>query len=248
MMVNKYILIVVTLIFTFITNYIFKMSFLKGGIITIGLVTLGYILYMNIKQRKRYSILEEKLDPEKFIEETHKAYRYAGKNKELNSLLNMDLAFAYMSLGEYNKTMEFLDKVDPKQLPKTNNSLVGYYTSLMIVYYNLDDCDKAREMYKEASKYPLKNKRAEHLRAILDANKYFYEGDYEASRRLFSSYPKDKMSKRFELEILYVLACIDEKERNCQSANLKYKKVAKEANGLYIGKLSKDKLKADYSS
>lgn len=242
MMVNKYILIIITLIITLITNSILKLSFLKGGIITVIPVVVGYIIYIQIKQTKRYKLLEEDLDPEAFIESTYKAYRYAENNKQLNSMFNMDLAFGYMSLGEYNKTLECLDKIDPDELPKINNSIISYYTLLMISYYNIDDFDRALINYEKAESYKLTNKRAGKLIDLLKANRYLYEREYARSKELFEKYPKDKISKRLELEILYILAYIDEKEGNEKDANLKYEIVAKNSNKLYIGKLAKEKV------
>lgn len=242
MMVNKYILIIVTLIVTFITNFVLKLPVLTGGIITIGLVTLAYIIYINYIQRKRYDILENDLDPEAFIEATYEAYKNAGKNKQLNSLLNSDLAFGYISLGEYKMAMEFLHKVEPTHLPRSNKLTLSYYNALMIVYYNLDEYAKAKEIYEIVKKYEVKDKLGEQLMDILMANKYFYEANYEASRKIFENYPKDKMSKRLELEVVFDLANIDEKEGNIKNAIPKYERVAREGNKLYSAKLAKEKL------
>lgn len=243
MMVNNYILIIITLIVTFITNSVFKMSFLTGGIITIGIVTLGYIIYINHAQRKRYGILENDLDPEAFIEATYKAYKNVGKNKQLNSLFNNDLALGYISLGKYKSAVEFLENVEPTHLPRANKLALAYYNALMIVYYNLDEYDKASQVYEKVKGYEVKDKLGRQLMNILMANKYFYEENYEASREIFENYPKDKMSKRLELEILFDLANIDEKEGNVKNAISKYEKVAREGNKLHSAKIAREKLK-----
>ena len=243
MMVNKYILIITTLTITFITNSIFKLQFLTGGIITVGIVTLGYIIYINHIQRKRYNILENDLDPEEFIKATYEAYKNAGKNKQLNSLLNIDLAFGYISIGQYKDALEFLHKVEPDHLPKINRSILSYYNVLMIVYYNLNEYHNAKDIYDKVKRYEVKDKLGQQLMNLLIANKYFYEGNYEESRKRFENYPENKMSKRLKLEILFNLANIDEKEGNIKDAILKYEKVAREGNKLYSAKLAKEKLK-----
>ena len=242
MMVNRYILIIVTLMTQFIINFIFKLSFFIGGLITVFIVTLGYIIYINYKQGKRYSILENALDPETFIEATYEAYKYSGKNKQLNSLLNNDLAIGYISLGDYEKAKEFLLKVEPEHLPRINKIILTYYNALMIVYYNLENYNEVGKVYDKAIQYEVKGKLGNRLMTILQANKSFYEGDYQNSRKLFESYPKDKMSKRLELEILFDLANIDEKEGNIKEAVSKYERVAKEGNKLYSAKVARDKL------
>lgn len=244
MMVNKYILIIITLMVTFITNFVLKLSFLTGGIITVGIVILGYILYINYVQRKRYGILENDLDPEAFIQATHEAYKNAGKNKQLNSLLNCDLAIGYISLGDYKMAIELLEKVEPIHLPKANKLVLAYYNALMIVYYNLNEYDKVKGIYEMVKKYEVRDKLDEQLMNILMANKYFYEGNYEASRKIFKEYPKNKMSKRLELEILFDLAKMDEKEGNIKNAISKYEKIAREGNKLYSAKLAKKRLKS----
>jgi len=247
MMVNKYILVITTLIITFVTNSILKLPVLKGGIITVVIVTLSYIIYINHRQRKRYNILENDLDPEEFIKATYGAYKNAGKNKQLNSLLNMDLAFGYISLGQYKEALEFLNKVEPNYLPKINKSILAYYNTLMIVYYNLNECNKAEDVYEKAEKYRVKDKQGQQLMDLLLANKHFYEGNYEESRKRFEDYSKNKMSKRLELEVIFDLANIDEKEGNIKDAILKYEKVAREGNKLYSAKLAKEKLKLNIS-
>lgn len=242
MMVNKHMLIIITLILTFITNYILKLSFVTGGIVTLAIVILGYIIYVNYRQGKRYALLEEDLDPEAFIEATHRTYKNAGNDKQLNSLLNSELAFGYISLGEFETAMEFLHKVEAKYLPRINKFILVYYNALIIVYSNLEEYDKLEEIYKLVEKYEVKGDLAERLMNILMANKYFCEGNYLESAKMFESYPKDKMSKRLELEILFNLASIDEKEGNIKEAVLKYERVEKEGNKLYIVELAKKSL------
>lgn len=244
MMVNQYVLIVVTLLMTFITNYVLKLSFLKGGIITVTIITLAYIVYISKVQKKRYTILENDLDPETFIQASYKDYKNAGKNKQLNSLFNMDLAFGYMSLGEYERALEFLLKVQPEHLPRVNKAILTYYNALMIVYYNLDDYEKANEVYEKVEKYKVKGKLGEQLMDILMANKYYYEGNYDASKKRFDLYPKDKISKRLELEILFLMAKIDEKEGKIKNAISKYERVAKEGNKLNSSILAKEKIQS----
>ncbi len=243
MMVNKYILIAITLIITIFTNYILDLSFLVGGITTVLIVTLGYIIYINYGQRKRYGILESDLDPEGFIQASHKTYKYRGKNKQINSLYNLDLAFGYLSLGKYEKALEFLEEVEEDHLPRANKSILSYYNTLMLAYYNLEEYDKAEEIYNRAKEYKVKDKLAEQLMDLLMANKYLYEGDYERSRERFEKYPKDKISKRLELEILFDLAIIDEKQGNIEGAKSKYGRIAREGNKLYSAKLSHEKLR-----
>lgn len=238
MMVNIYGLVIITLIMTFITNKVLDLGFLKGGIVTLVILTLGYIIYIKNKQTKRYSILEEELDPNKFISETHKAYKHAGKDKQLNSLYNLDLSFGYMSLGEYDKSLDCLKKVDYKRLPKMNYSAISYFTALMITYFNLGDEEKALDAYNQALKLGFNGDKVEKLTNILNANKYLYDKEYDKSKELFESSINGKISKRFNLEVLYVLAFIDQKQGHINDAAIKYEKISKEANKLNIKKLA----------
>ncbi len=242
-MINKYFLIIPTLAIGFITNKFLKLGYLKGGVLTVSIITIGYIIYIGQKQRKRYGILEEKLDPEEFIIKTHQAYKYAGKDKELNSLYNFDLAIAYISLRDYKKSLEYLNKVDREKLPSTNNFPIYYYTALMITQFNLNDESSAMQSYDKALNLVEKSDKLIDQIKILKANKYIYEKNYELSKKLFESYPKEKMSNRFRLEVLYALGYIDEKEGRIEESIKKYKKVSKEANKLAIKDLAKDRLK-----
>lgn len=240
-MVNKYILVALTLIVQFISRVILKMSFLKSGIITISIITLGYIVYMKVRGRERYSILERDLDPERFIEATREAYRYAGKNKELNGLFNMDMAYAYIYLGDYEKAFDYASNLDIKYIPRDAAYRFNYYRLMMKIYYNLKDPLAARKVYLEAEK-ELTRKKNQKALDYLKSYRAFYEGDYEAVREDFEGYLELKPSRLSELETLYILASIDESQGKEEEATKKFRRLAEEAEKLAIGKISREKL------
>lgn len=244
MMVNKYILIGISLILTFISLVILKLSYLKGGLLTLALVVLGYIVYIGFKQRKRYGILEEDLDPEKFIEASHHAYRYAGEDGQLKSLLNSDLAYGYMSLGDYGRADYYLNKVEPERLPQANRSILAYYNARMIVYFELGQRDRGQALYEEAERVAFKGDLAQNLMDLMRANRYFYLGEYEESRRLLEAYPRKRRTRRLNLELEFELGLIDEREAKTSRARERFSQVAQEGKGLHIRGLAEERLKA----
>lgn len=243
MMINKYGLILVASIINFFILVILKLPIVKGGLISIGLLTVGYIVYMRYKQAGRYKILEEDLDPEGFIEASHKAYKYAGDNREINNLLNIDYATAYISLGEYEKALEFLEKLDSKKLNKPRSLILIYYNLMIIVCGELGMDLEVSRAFEQAQAVEPRDKASLEGLKIIRSNYYIVTGDYKEARKNLEDYRPRYISRRMELEILFDLARIDEQEGRIKEASLKYRQVYEGAGKLHIARMSRDALK-----
>ena len=160
-----------TLILTFIANGILKLSVVKGGLLVVVTITITYIVYVNQIQKKRYKILIEDMNPQKYIEETHRIYGNAWMDEKLNSLYNLDLAFGYMSLEDFQKSLEYLKLVRVENLPKRKNYPLKYYTALTISYSKLGDDAKALEAYRAGKNIRRENTESDKLLEILESYK-----------------------------------------------------------------------------
>ncbi|WFA09065.1 hypothetical protein [Tissierella sp. Yu-01] len=223
----------------------FNLNIVLSGVITFIVVLLGYIIVANIRQRKRYNLLEKDLEPEAFIESTKNQLEITGKNKQANTMLNIDLLLGLMSMRRYEEARDVLNKINTKYLSKWNGSILIFHNSEMSFYYNTGEIDKAMEIYNTRIKgYPIKTLNESITMDLILANKSYHEKEFKISRELYQKVLQGNKSKRLELEIYFVLANIDEEEGNIEEAIRKYNKVADEGNKLYSAYLSKEKLKS----
>lgn len=242
MMVNKYGLILVAAIINFFIILVLKLPIIGGGLISVGLLTIGYIIYVRLGQIKRYRILEEDLDPEAFIEASQRAYRQAENTREINNLKSLDYAIGYISLGSYERALEFLEGLAPENLGRHKSLILTYYNLLLIVYGKLGRYQEAEKLYREAESLDYKDTRSQARLELIRSNHYLNTGQYSEARKILENYSQSGASKRMNLEILFDLALIDEAEGRLEEAGLKYRQVYDQGHKLYIANLSSEGL------
>lgn len=128
MLVTRSSLIIITLVLNIMLLKVFDFGTILAGLVTFFLVIFGYIIYANIRQGRRYNLLEQDLDPEAFIKATEKQMEITGKNKRACAILNGDLIVGLLSMRRYEEAKDILDKIDIKYLSKFNGSILIYYT------------------------------------------------------------------------------------------------------------------------
>lgn len=243
-LIKRSILIIATIIINIVLLKVFNLNTVLAGVITVTIVFLGYIIYANIRQRKRHDLLEKYLNPDAFIEATEKQLEITGKNKQANTMLNLDLLLGFLSMRNYDKAKDALNNINKKYPPKWNGSILIFHSYEMNLYYNTGETDKATEIYDTRIKeYPIKILNESITMDLILANRSYNENEYKISRELYQKVLKVSKSKRLEIEIYYILANIDEAEGNIEEAIKKYKKVVNEGNKLYSVNLAKEKLK-----
>ncbi len=244
MLVTRTVLIISTFIINIILLKGFELDTLLAGILTVTIVLLGYIIYANYKQRKRYKLLEEDLDPEAFIEATKKQLKIVGKNKRSKTILNADLIVGLLSLRKNEETLDILNETNVNYLSKWNGSQLIYYGNEMSLYYNMGEADKAKEIYEaKIRNYPIKLLNESLNMDLILANKSLHEKEYNTSKELYNKVLQNNKSKRVKVEIYYTFAHIAEEEGNIEEAIKKYKIVADKGNKLYSAYLAKEKIK-----
>jgi tetratricopeptide (TPR) repeat protein len=223
---------------------VFNLNTILAGVITVTLIFLGYIIYANTRQKKRHDLLEKYLDPDAFIKATEKQLKITGKNKQANTMLNLDLLLGFLCMRNYEEAKDALNNINKKYLTKWNGSILIFHSYEMNLYYNTGEIDKAMKIYETRIKeYPIKILNESITMNLILANKSYNEKEYKISRELYQRVLQGNKSKRLEIEIYYILANIDEDEGNIEEAIKKYKKVVNEGNKLYSVNLAKEKLK-----
>ncbi len=242
-MISRFVIILTTSTILFILWKGLNLSYILSSVITIAIVLLGYIIIAIIRHRKRLKLLEVHLDPEAFIEATERQKKITGKNKRTNTYLNFDIVAGLMSLGKYKEAMDVMEELNLKYLTPKNGLLLGYYHNKMILLYELGQKEKADELFENKIKdFPLKTPVLRSLMGLLLAIRAFQEGEFEESKELCNKYLNNNKSRRLELELLYILAEIDEKQGNIESAIEKYTRIAKEGNKLNTATKAREKL------
>ena len=99
-----------------------------------------YSNYMNV--------LDNELDPEKFIELTENEYN-RNKNKKYRNYMKLNLAAGYSSAGKIETAYEKLKEVDlSKKLYRERNKILYYYNEALILNV-LGKKEEATEIYNK---------------------------------------------------------------------------------------------------
>jgi tetratricopeptide (TPR) repeat protein len=242
MLVNLTLFIIITFVLMFsllmLTN-----SPVIAGAITMVTVMAGYIVISVIRSRKRIHLLEEKCDPQAFIEATEKQMKLTGKNPKVKAYLNIDKAAGLIVLGEFQKAKEVLSSVDKSYLSARNGSLLIYKINMISCSYELGEIPFAEELF-ETQLLPQRSANVQIAKAMefLDAERLFFLNKFEESRQKFQKLINEKTSKRKRVEILYRLALIDDINGDTESAKQKYKEVADNGGGLWSASQARKRL------
>ncbi|NLY43207.1 MAG: hypothetical protein GX066_04405 [Clostridiaceae bacterium] len=239
MSLNRTLFYVTTFIIMLALSALTK-NVILSGVVTFALVMTGYILIAYLRTRKRLSLLEEKCDPKAFLERTEKQKQITGKDVRIGTYLSIDIAVAYMEMGEFQKAKEILLSIDRTKLSAKKGTLLVYYIDLISCYYELGEIPEAEKLFEtEIVVLPPLNKRMTLSVNILVAERFFFLKRYDESKKKFNELLNEKLSRRRYLSILYRLAQIDEKTGDMESARIKYNQVAEQGNKLWIAEEAK---------
>ncbi|MEW8972552.1 MAG: tetratricopeptide repeat protein [Tissierellaceae bacterium] len=243
MLISRITLFISTLTILLILWKGLNLSYLVSALITLAIIMIGYIIIGLRRSNKRINLLDKDLDPEAFIEAIEKQRKITGKNRRINTYLDYDLVAGLISMGRYEEAKDIIDNMNIKYIPKWNGALLGYYNNKMILLYNLGKKDEADEIFEKYVKtFPLKTPTLKYFMKIILAVKNFEEGNFEECKELCNEYLSINKNKRIELELLYMLAEIDEEQGDIESAREKYNKIAKEGNKLYTAFKAREKI------
>lgn len=194
------------------------------------------------------NIIDEELDPEKFISLTENEYSGV-KNKKYRNYMKINLCLGYFAKGNMEKAYDYLINVETSGvtgIAKTDK--VVYYYNLILILYNLNRKSEAAEVYNEYKevyetdlKYKNKRKEIENLIEYMELL-LFHEIKYDEMIKILEKTLEMPLSKRFELSLKYDLAVYYEKIGKSEKAEKFYREVAEKGNKLYIVEIARKEL------
>ena len=224
----------------FLFNYLFyPIIFLVLFKINIRLWMYLYSNYMNV--------LDNELDPEKFIELTENEYD-RNKNKKYRNYMKLNLSAGYSSAGKIETAYEKLKEVDlSKKLYRERNKILYYYNEALILNV-LGKKEEATEIYNKELSEEIekigKRKKDSEIYNLVKAleGMLFHENDNEKMIEILNEALKKTKTKRQNLGLKHLLAAYKEKAGKIEEAIELYKEVAENGNKLYIVQEAKEKL------
>ena len=199
-----------------------------------------YSNYMNV--------LDNELDPEKFIELTENEYN-RNKNKKYRNYMKLNLAAGYSSTGKIETAYEKLKEVDlSKKLYRERNKILYYYNEALILNV-LGKKEEATEIYNKELSEEIekigKRKKDSEIYNLVKAleGMLFHENDNEKMIEILNEALKKSKTKRQNLGFKYLLATHKEKIGEIEEAMELYKEVIENGNKLYIVQEAVEKLK-----
>lgn len=224
----------------FLFNYLlYPIIFLVLLMVNTGLWMYLYSNYMNV--------LDNELDPEKFIELTENEYN-KNKNKKYRNYMKLNLSAGYSSAGKIETAYEKLKEVDlSKKLYRERNKILYYYNEALILNV-LGKKEEATEIYNKELSEEIekigKRKKDSEIYNLVKAleGMLFHENDNEKMIEILNETLKKTKTKRQNLGLKHLLAAYKEKAGKIEEAMELYKEVAENGNKLYIVQEAKEKL------
>ena len=224
----------------FLFNYlVYPIIFLVLLMVNIGLWMYLYSNYMNV--------LDNELDPEKFIELTENEYN-KNKNKKYRNYMKLNLSAGYSSAGKIETAYEKLKEVDlSKKLYRERNKILYYYNEALILNV-LGKKEEATEIYNKELSEEIekigKRKKDSEIYNLVKAleGMLFHENDNEKMIEILNETLKKTKTKRQNLGLTHLLTAYKEKAGKIEEAMELYKEVAENGNKLYIVQEAKEKL------
>lgn len=224
----------------FLFNYLlYPIIFLVLLMVNTGLWMYLYSNYMNV--------LDNELDPEKFIELTENEYN-KNKNKKYRNYMKLNLSAGYSSAGKIETAYEKLKEVDlSKKLYREQNKILYYYNEALILNV-LGKKEEATEIYNKELSEEIekigKRKKDSEIYNLVKAleGMLFYENNNEKMIEILNETLKKTKTKRQNLGLKHLLAAYKEKVGKIEEAIELYKEVAENGNKLYIVQEAKEKL------
>lgn len=221
-------------------NYLlYPIIFLVLLMVNTGLWMYLYSNYMNV--------LDNELDPEKFIELTENEYN-KNKNKKYRNYMKLNLSAGYSSAGKIETAYEKLKEVDlSKKLYRERNKILYYYNEALILNV-LGKKEEATEIYNKELSEEIekigKRKKDSEIYNLVKAleGMLFHENDNEKMIEILNEALKKTKTKRQNLGLKHLLAAYKEKAGKIEEAIELYKEVAENGNKLYIVQEAKEKL------
>jgi tetratricopeptide (TPR) repeat protein len=242
MLVNRIWFIIITLIMM-ITLSICTKNTVVAGQITLVTMIVGYVAIAVVRSKKRLNLIEEKCNPQAFIEATERQRNITGKDPKIDAYLSIDKAAGLILMGEFEKAKEVLLSIDRAYLSVKNGTLLIYTINLILCLYQLGEISHAEELFEtQVPLLPPVNSKMTQLMKVLVAERFFFLNRFEESKEKFQELLGEKITKRERLGILYQLAQVEDKQGDINAAKEKYQEVSDYGEDLWIAQQARERL------
>ena len=234
--VTIFVLLIIFVLWLRMQHSIFNYILIISLILVFEFLKIDKRMYMYFYQ-KYMNILNEELDPEKFIEITQNEYD-RNKNKRYRNYMKLNLCAGYSSLEKVEEAYQNLKDIDlsKKSLFREQDKILYYYNEALLLH-GLERKEEAIVIYKEKvlkmmEKFKTK-KGIDETNAMIDTAKMI---------EILSETLKKLSVKRQVLVIKHLLANYKSKAGEIEEARKLYEEVIKNGNKLYIVEEAKEKL------
>jgi tetratricopeptide (TPR) repeat protein len=223
--------------------YYFNINPILGFLIIVAVLVVcngitGYII-----SKLQLKAFNSDCDPELYLEMLNKQEKRVHKNIRYINYLAINRAAGYLSLGEFQMAKECLEGIDTSYLSEKDGTYLVYTINLIGCYYEIGEIEKAENLYEtnlvRLSPFGKKLKKSVE---ILIGERYFYLEKYSLSYEHLNKLRNYDLNKRQYLGVLYLLAQMDVMNGVMDQAVVKFKKIAKLGNKLWIAKASQEML------
>lgn len=194
------------------------------------------------------NILDEKCDPEKFIEIQNELLKmYSLKKYKHYKMITK--ANGLFFAGKYDDAISLLLLIDIKKPKLSIEYSTYYYYILSRVYFEKKEIANFLETKKYIEELillsNLKISTQKYINIHIKNNNarfLFINNDFENSKKIFEELLNEATAKRLKVINTYMLACIDLKQGSVEEAKTKFNYVVRNGNKLFYVTLAKEEL------
>lgn len=239
-------MIMVVCLLTAVLMLIFRMigfSLMVAWIISGVLLMFVGLMYTLHMHKKRTALLLEQCDPYQYIEETQKQMELFTLFKRDKAIFEIQLAVGYIEVGETQKALETLKRVDKSELSPTDNTLLSYNVTYLSCLYQMGEIEEAEKMFETqmALLVPTGNRMKEMMNIFL-LERLFYLGKHDECKNRLYSHLENVKFLNTKLNIQYMIAVMEEASGNKEKAISGYNMITEMGNKLNIVIQSKERL------
>lgn len=232
--------VIIIYICMYIFFAVFHLNYVLAGVLSLSIGVSFYLISFFKEQKSFLKILDEKCDPERYLEVMIKQKKRFKRDKKMVNYAEFNCAVSYMLLGKSQEAKDCMLGIDTDLFFTNKKNAIIYVIDLVLCYYELGEIEKAESLYQENFeklqdiKFGLE-KNVE----ILSGVRYYYLKQLDQSYEVLESLLTSELSTRLYLGVLFYLAKMDQQKGDVQLAKERFHKVAEEGNKLWIAQEAK---------
>lgn len=245
MLISRGLLIIITMV-VMIALLHTSLAPIAAGVITLVVILAGYIAFGYISSRARAALLNERCDPQAFLDRTEKQRTITGKNPRIGAMLDIDRAAGLICLGDIDAAEEVLASIPAKYLSPANGLQLTYTLNRLACLYERGKGEEAESVFEREMPLlsPIGQPMTLAVRLTMAERLYHLGRLDECREALAALLDNKKITRRMRCEILYRQALIEEAQGKAQKARTLYQSVARLGNKLHCARLAEEKANA----